>query len=314
MSDPAEEKSLLVSSVEQNIPAKPDVLTVERMLGKTGTSAPSGDASSTRSDSSFDRLRNEFERGETLRALTVVIPMYRESKRIAKTIETLAKSKVHRDGIAFCFVDDGSTDDTVAVATAAIAKFRLSNAEVLKLPQNLGKGGAVRAGILHSAGESHIVGYLDADLSLDPSELLTAVARIRMSKCDALVGERIVDSARQPKMRRVASLVFRRVATSMVPTGVRDTQCAMKLFRSEVAIAVFTPLSTNGFAFDVEILGRLKRDCYVVRECPVLWEHQDGSQIATGADGFKMVRELVSIRSVLRSGATAKPQTVPAEL
>ena len=261
-------------------------------------------------DSSFDRLRREFERGEVLRALTVVVPMYCESKRIGRTVETLAKSKLHRDGISFCFVDDGSADDTVAATRAAIRTHQLSNAEVFPLERNLGKGGAVRAGILHVACESHIVGYVDADLSLDPAELLTAVARMRLSNADVLVGERIVDLYKQPKLRRAASLVFRRVATSMVPTGVQDSQCAMKLFRSDVAISVFGPLVTNGFAFDVEILARLKLDRYAVRECPVLWQHQPGSQIATGVDGFKMLRELIAIRGVLRQAEQTKAKSV----
>jgi glycosyltransferase involved in cell wall biosynthesis len=297
MRDPAPQTSLRESEQLLGVPANPDAATLEKMLGKPAV-RPTDDGSS------FERLRNEFERGEVLRALTVVIPMYRESKRIGVTIETLAKSKLHRDGISFCFVDDGSTDDTIDVARAAIERFQLSNAEILPLKQNVGKGGAVRAGILHVAADSHIVGYVDADLSLDPAELLTGVARLRLSKADALVGERIVDSAKQPKARRLASLAFRRLATSLVPTGVRDSQCAMKLFRSDVAVAIFNPLSTFGFAFDVEILGRLKRDGYVVRESPVLWEHQPGSQIATGSDGFKMLRELFIIRSVLGRPAT----------
>ncbi len=309
MRDPAPETSLRESERSLGVPANPDSAMLEKMLGK----APVSSVRPIDGGNSFERLREEFERGEVLRALTVVIPMFRESKRIGATIETLAKSKLHRDGISFCFVDDGSTDDTVEVARAAIERFQLSNATVLPLEENVGKGGAVRAGILHAAPDSHIVGYVDADLSLDPAELLTGVARLRLSNADALVGERIVDSAKQPKVRRLASLAFRQLATSLVPTGVRDSQCAMKLFRSDVALAIFTPLSTNGFAFDVEILGRLKQDGFVVRESPVLWEHQPGSQITTGSDGLKMLLELFSIRSALRGSASSGPRPVTAQ-
>ena len=306
MRDPAPETSLR----ESEGPSDPD----PAVSVKSHESAPVRGATVATAGTSFDRLRNEFERGEVLRALTVVIPMYRESKRIERTVEALAKSKLHRDGVSFCFVDDGSTDDTIDVTKAAIERFQLSNAEVLPLLRNLGKGGAVRSGILHVASESHIVGYVDADLSLDPAELLTGVARLRLSSADALVGERIVDPAKQPKIRRFASLVFRQVASSLVPTGVRDSQCAMKLFRSDVAVSIFTPLCTNGFAFDVEILGRLNRGRFVVREAPVLWEHQPGSQITTGVDGMRMLRELVSIRRALRnSGPSSRPTPVSAQ-
>lgn len=240
-----------------------------------------------------------------LRRLTLVIPMYKEAKRIERTVATLAASELHRRDIAFCFVDDGSPDDTVGVAERAVAHHKLSNAEIVRLEHNQGKGGAVRSGILRVAEHSHLVGFLDADLSLNPSEVLTALSRLELAGADALVGDRVVEAEKQPKLRRVASLVFRRVAASLVPTGVKDSQCAMKLFRSEVAKQVFGPLETTGFAFDVEVLGRLRKGNYTVAETPVLWEHQPGSQINAATDAVRMIRELLNIRRVLRGGTVA---------
>ena len=251
----------------------------------------------------FSQLRRDFERGATLRTLTVVVPMYREEKRIERTIATLAGSGLHRHDIGFCFVDDGSPDDTIARTYGAIARFGLRNAEVLRLDRNCGKGGAVRAGILHVAVGSQLVGFLDADLSLDPSEVITGIARLELTGADALVGERIVQTAKQPKIRRLGSLLFRRLASSLVPTGVRDSQCAMKLFRSEVAVPLFVAMETTGFAFDVELMARLKRGRYVVTETPVLWEHQAGSQINAGTDAVRMIREVLAIRRMLRTGS-----------
>jgi dolichyl-phosphate beta-glucosyltransferase len=144
------------------------------------------------------------------------------------------------------------------------------------------------------------VGFLDADLSLHPSEVMTALARMELARADVLVGERIVDAANQPKLRRFASLAFRRMSAQFVETGVVDPQCAMKLFRSDVATKVFSALETDGFAFDVEILARLKRDRFVITQTPVLWQHQPGSQVNPATDAISMVRQLLAIRRSLR--------------
>src|SRR2546427_674290 len=96
-------------------------------------------------------------------ARTLVIPMCREAPRIAGTIHTLAASSLNHPGTEIILVDDGSDDDTVAVARAALAATSLA-ASILCLERNLGKGGAVRAGVLASAGR--VVGFSDAELLL----------------------------------------------------------------------------------------------------------------------------------------------------
>jgi dolichyl-phosphate beta-glucosyltransferase len=248
----------------------------------------------------FDAIRATFDISTRLQRLAIVIPMYKEQNRIAATIEVLAASGLHRDDVSFCFVDDGSPDRTVSVTEDAITKFSLLNARVVRLRKNAGKGAAVRAGVLAVVDEAEVVGFLDADLSLDPSEVMTALTRMDLAKTDVLVGERIVDVDSQPKIRRVSSLVFRSLTARLVTTGVKDPQCAMKLFRSPVAKRLFADLETDGFAFDVELLARLKRDRFVVTQVPVLWEHQPGSQINTVTDSFRMIREVLKIRAILR--------------
>ena len=85
-----------------------------------------------------------------------------------------------------------------------------------------------------------------------------------------------------------------------MPTDARDTQCAMKVFRGPVALELFAPLATMGFAFDVEILARARRSGYLVDEVPVRWQHQPGSRLNTGTAGVAMVREVLAVRRSLR--------------
>lgn len=226
--------------------------------------------------------------------LAIVIPMFRETNRIRSTVQTLATSVLRDPAISFLFVDDGSDDHTVATAKGAIAEFSLDNASVLPLPVNVGKGGAVKAGI--NATKGRYFAFLDADLSMDPADVWRGFARLQATGAEMLIGERIVDLTYQPRIRRLASLSFRRLAEAVSGVSVSDPQCAMKIFRADVAVALFGALATDGFAFDVELLARAARKGYRIEQMKIAWQHQPGSKVNPVTDGLRMYRELLSIR------------------
>jgi dolichyl-phosphate beta-glucosyltransferase len=229
--------------------------------------------------------------------LTLIIPMYREAGRIGATIATLAASTLHRDEIEFVFVDDGSPDGTTRAAQSAIDAVGLRRAWILRLSGNAGKGGALKAAVQHATGRN--IGFVDADLSLDPAVISGALARLVSTSADLVIGHRVVDAKHQPKLRRVASLVFGRIARRLVPTTATDTQCAMKLFRGPVAKDLFFELVTTGFAFDVELLRRADRAGLRIEDIPVAWQHQPGSQLNTVTDSLRMLRQILVIRRLV---------------
>ena len=243
------------------------------------------------------RLAEDEVGGRSKSTFTLVIPMFREADRIAESLSALAEAGL--DGYELVLVDDGSNDETVNVATACLAELGLRGSSVLALHSNRGKGGAVRAGILHA--KTPYVGFVDADLSLDPLEIRRALNRLHLTRGDIVVGERVVDPATQPRLRRIASVAFRRLTESVAPTGVRDPQCALKVFRRDVAIALFEALDTNGYAFDVEVLLRARAAGYSIDEMAVRWTHQPGSKVRPVRDSLRMMVE------VRRIGRTVRP-------
>jgi hypothetical protein len=84
--------------------------------------------------------------------------------------------------------------------------------------------------------------------------------------------------------------VFTRIAAGLVPTGVQDTQCAMKVFTARAARDVFADLATDGFAFDVEVLARARKLGLRVDEVPVAWTHQAGSSLNPLVASGRMLR------------------------
>lgn len=110
---------------------------------------------------------------------TVVIPLHDKRDYIADTLASLAEQTLPPDQLVL--VDDASTDDSLAVARAALAThahvLRDCAVEVLALPRNVGPGAARNAGLARARGE--IVSFLDADDRYRPDALRIIDERMR---------------------------------------------------------------------------------------------------------------------------------------
>lgn len=108
-----------------------------------------------------------------------IVPAHNEAPRIAPVIRTLLAS---RQFARVLVVDDGSTDETAAVA-------RVAGAQVLSLSPNRGKGGAMLAG-LQSTNEPVVV-FFDADLvGLRPDHVAALVEPVVAGRAGMAVGLR----------------------------------------------------------------------------------------------------------------------------
>jgi len=228
--------------------------------------------------------------------LSVVIPAYDEERRLPATLRAVVAHLSDR-GRPFEVVvaDDGSRDGTAEVAGAAGPEVR-----VLRLPHR-GKGGAVRAGVLAASGELLLV--TDADLSTPIAELDLLVAAL--DRCEVAIGSRNVAGARvtvpQRADRRLMGRAFNLLVRVLLLPGLRDTQCGVKLFRREAALAVFQRCRSDGFAFDVEALALARHLGYRVAEVPVEWRNSPDSRVRPLLDVPRMFWELLTIRRRCRT-------------
>ena len=230
-------------------------------------------------------------------ARTLVIPMYREAARIAGTIRTLAASSLNDPGTDIILVDDASDDDTGAVARAALAATALK-ASILRLERNQGKGGAVRAGVLASAGR--VVAFSDADLSAGVTEIAKCFAVVESGRAQVVCSSRAMATSvipvRQPRLRELSGKAFNLALRFLGLTRFRDTQCGLKVFTREAALRLFEQLSVTGFAFDVELLLLAEDLGLRVEEVPVEWRHVEESRVRPMRDGLAMLRDALRIR------------------
>ncbi len=220
--------------------------------------------------------------------LSIVIPAYREEARLPASLARISEFLVSEPGLAgteVIVVDDGSPDRTGDFA--AVEGRRLGLAlQVIRLPENRGKGFAVRTGVLAASGETILVS--DADLSTPIEEW----RKLAGSGAPIAIGSRAVDEStvkvRQPFYRQALGRLFNGLVRLLVIPGIADTQCGFKLFCRDAAFAVFPRLRVDRFAWDVEALGVARKLGYPVAEIPVLWFNSADSRVslAGGAHAY----------------------------
>ena len=221
----------------------------------------------------------------------MVIPAYNEERRLPLTLSTVVTHlRGRRRPFEVIVADDGSAD-----ATARLAGDAGAEVTVLRLLHR-GKGAAVRAGVLACSGDLVLVA--DADLSTPIDELDRLVDALAGRA--VAVGSRYVAGARvevpQRLDRRLLGRAFNLLVRALVLPGVRDTQCGVKLFRRDVALAVFERCRSEGFAFDVEVLALARaRGCRLV-EVPVAWRNSPETRVRLLVDVPRMLWELLVIR------------------
>ena len=232
-------------------------------------------------------------------SLSIVIPAYNESARIAKTLrEVLAYLEDQPGGGEVIVVDDGSKDDTGAVAESVFAEraARGVEARVVRVEPNRGKGHAVRTGLL--AARNTVVAFFDADLSMPISETPKLVEPIRSGQYDVVFGSRALDrrliGTHQPWTREQSGRVFNLIMRLLTGLPFKDTQCGFKAFRMDVCRPVVEGALIDRFGFDVELLFIAHRAGLRMLEYPVRWDDVAGGSVSllNGLHGFAELREV----------------------
>ena len=214
--------------------------------------------------------------------LSLIIPAFNEAQRIGPTLRRFHRFLAARPAsFEILVVDDGSTDDTVALVTALAGK--LPGLRVLCSPANRGKGHAVRRGMLAATGQVRL--FSDADGST-PIDELDPLLRALAAGADIAIGSRYLAASRvtrpQPWCRRVWSRLVNQVVQRVLLPGIVDTHCGFKAFTAAAAVHTFAACTVDGWSFDLEVLARARAQGFRIREVPVRWENDDRSTARIG--------------------------------
>jgi glycosyltransferase involved in cell wall biosynthesis len=192
--------------------------------------------------------------------LSLVMPAFNEATSIGDAVAEAHESLV---GLGYEFeilvVDDGSTDATAEIVDDLAAFW--PRVRVLSHEQNLGYGAALRTGF--EAARYDLVAFTDADGQFYLDELDDLVPLT--DEYPVVVGRRV--QRQDPWRRRFLSRGYNLLARLFLGTGVRDCDCALKVFRRD-ALTDLLPDST-GFFVNTEMLCRARRLGWAVAEVGV---------------------------------------------
>jgi dolichyl-phosphate beta-glucosyltransferase len=231
--------------------------------------------------------------------LSVVIPAYNEARAIRAG--KLRRVKDWLCGQAFAteliVVDDGSGDDTAALARAIADK----TVGIV----HAGKAAAVVAGMEQAGGD--VVLFTDMDQATPISEAPKLWQAISASAAVA-IGSRGLARPGAPLRRYVLSWGQVALRTLLLGLRMADTQCGFKAMTRTAAQDILThmriyhptrsralqgPSVTSGF--DVELLFVARRLGYGIQEVPVLWNYQETRRVSVAKDTWRGVRDLLKI-------------------
>ncbi len=169
------------------------------------------------------------------RRLVAVVPAWNEEGAIGRVVDEVKRVDAT---IEVVVVDDASTDETAAVAAR-------HGATVLRLPFNVGIGGAVQTGFRYALAEGYECAVrLDGDGQHDASQIPKILAPIEAREADLVIGSRFVEangSYRPPFARRLGIRIFARLVSLLGGQRVTDTtsgfialdRAGIELFASE---------------------------------------------------------------------------------
>lgn len=252
--------------------------------------------------------------------LSIVVPAYNEAARLPALLDGLRAAR-NLDATEVIVVDDGSSDDTAAVAERCLAEFPQGRLE--RLGQNAGKGAALRHGVGLARGE--FVLFMDADLATDLADMDPLLAALEHAH--VAIGSRVAQGSdvTDPHIhRRLMGASFNKLVRTLTKVEVKDSQCGFKAFRGGVARLLFALSSNDGFGQDVELLDYARRLGLVVSEVPVRWQAIEGSKVHVLKDSARMAasvgrlavgptsRSLVPVVSVCDTGLA--PEVMAKEL
>jgi len=226
--------------------------------------------------------------GESGIYLSVVVPAYNEQENLPRLVAEV-ESALKSAGKAWelVLVNDGSTDDSPSVLRRLLAEhLRL---RVLSLKRRSGQTAALEAGL--RAARGRFLATLDADLQNDPYDVVRLLPMVEGGECDFVNGWR--RRRDDPWLRRLSTRVANAVRNWLTHEDIRDSACALKVFRRECVERV---KFFNGMHRFLPTLVRMEG--YRVAEVPVSHRARTAgvSKYGVWNRAFRALRDALAVR------------------
>jgi len=219
--------------------------------------------------------------------LLVIVPAFNEAQCIGGVLDDLRRKLPGADVVV---VDDGSSDDTAAVA-------RARGVTVLQLPFNLGIGGALQTGYLYAYENGYdIAVQFDSDGQHRADQIAHLIEPIESGQADHVIGSRLMGEGdyRFPLMRRVGSWLIRFVTFLVTGRRINDPTSGSRA-SGRRALTFFARHYPQSYLDSPEITVWMLRQGMRVAEVPVEMNEADHSSIGSIKGVFHSMRVCVAL-------------------
>jgi glycosyltransferase involved in cell wall biosynthesis len=220
--------------------------------------------------------------------LSVIIPVYNESKTISQVIDKIQSVDLEKEIIV---IDDNSTDGTDRI----LREIRFPNLKIIRHATNRGKGAAFSTGLMQVKGKYVIA--QDADLEYDPQDYLKLVNYAEQNNSIAVFGSRFLITRKVTGLFHYLVNYFLTFLTNLLfGSKLTDMETCYKLIRTDILKEL--KLSACGFELEPEITTKLLKRGYQIREVAISYNprnYSTGKKINC-KDGFAALFFLVKAR------------------
>ena len=204
--------------------------------------------------------------------ISIIVPAYNEGKRIELTLNSLLLTFPDDEIIV---VSNGSEDNTVEILKTW--KEKHVNFRYLEFSDKLGKGGAIVEGLKIASGD--LIGFVDADDAFDLSFIKNSLSEL--SSFDCIIASKWKDKnifqVNEPMLRKVLSRGWNLFVRVLLGLDYYDTQAGAKFFKKQVRDKINYDFISKGFAFDIELIYKIKISNFKIKEIYIPSKHIEGS-------------------------------------
>ncbi|WP_148677264.1 glycosyltransferase family 2 protein [Staphylothermus hellenicus] len=218
---------------------------------------------------------------DSLRNLTVLIPVLNEAKAIGKVLDEVLNVGVPRENIIV--VDGGSSDGTVEIA-------RSRNVEVIP-QEGKGKALAIKTGLKHVSTPYVLV--MDGDYTYPAKHIIDLYKKIMNEGHDLVIGSRRFHSPVQTRIYRIGNLFLTKLFNLLFGTGLTDILSGMYIAKTEKLREIMFEMPH--FSVESEIVAHVASTTGRIAEIPINYRRRLGEKKLSVKHGIGIARDMIRL-------------------